>query len=31
VNDPLNCLAKFKSNNFLGLIVFINLLIGKVI
>ena len=31
VNDPLNCLAKFKSNNFLGLIIFINLLIGKII
>ena len=31
VNDPLSCLAKFKSNNFLGLIVFVNLLIGKII
>ena len=31
VNDPLNCLAKFKSNNFLGLIIFVNLLIGKII
>ena len=31
VNDPLNCLTKFKSNNFLGLIIFVNLLIGKVI
>ena len=31
VNDPNNCLVKFKSNNFLGLIIFINLLIGKII
>ena len=31
VNDPNNCLVKFKSNNFLGLIIFINLLIGKMI
>ncbi len=31
VNDPLNCLAKFNSNNFLGLIIFVNLLIGKII
>ncbi len=31
VNDPLNCLAKFKSNNFLGLIIFVKLLIGKII
>ena len=31
VNDPLNCLTKFKSNNFLGLIIFVNLLIGKII
>ena len=31
VNDPLNCLAKFKSNNILGLIIFVNLLIGKII
>jgi len=31
VNDSLSCLAKFKSNNFLGLIVFVNLLIGKII
>ena len=28
---PLNCLIKFKSNNFLGLIIFINILIGKLI
>ena len=28
-NNPQNCLKKFKSNNLLGLIVFINLLIGK--
>ena len=31
VNDSKNCLAKFKSNNFLGLIILINLLIGKII
>ena len=31
VNDPMNCLNKFKSNNFTGLIIFINLLIGKII
>ena len=31
VNDPLNCLTKFKSNNFLGLIIFVNLLIVKII
>ena len=31
VNDPLNCLTKFKSNNFLGLIIFVNLLIGKLV
>jgi 4-hydroxybenzoate polyprenyltransferase len=29
--DPNNCLRTFKSNNFLGLLVFINLLIGKII
>ena len=28
---PENCLSKFKSNNFLGLIIFINLLIGKIV
>ena len=31
VNDPINCLSKFKSNNFVGLIIFINLLVGKII
>ena len=30
-SDPTNCLAKFKTNNFLGLLIFINLLIGKVV
>jgi len=30
-NQPIDCLSKFKSNNFLGLIVFINILIGKLI
>ena len=31
VNDSMNCLTKFKSNNFIGLIIFVNLLIGKII
>ena len=31
VGDPSQCLQKFKSNNFLGLIVVINILIGKLI
>ena len=31
IEDPYNCLKKFKSNNFLGLILFINILIGKLI
>ena len=31
VNEPMSCLVKFKSNNFLGLIIFVNLLIGKII
>ena len=31
VDDPNNCLNKFKSNNYLGFIVFINIFIGKVI
>ena len=30
-NLPINCLIKFKSNNFLGLIIFTNILIGKLI
>ena len=29
VKEPLDCLFKFKSNNFLGLLIFINILIGK--
>ena len=29
-DDSLDCLKKFKSNNYLGLIIFINLLIGKI-
>ena len=29
--DPQNCFKTFKSNNFLGLLVFINLLIGKIL
>ena len=28
---PIDCLNKFKSNNFLGLIIFTNILIGKLI
>ena len=31
VNNSTSCLAKFKSNNFVGLLIFINLLIGKII
>ena len=31
VDNPNDCLKKFKSNNYLGFIIFINLLIGKVI
>ena len=31
VNEPMSCLIKFKSNNFIGLIIFVNLLIGKII
>ena len=27
---PADCMSKFKSNNFLGLVIFINLLIGKI-
>ena len=30
-NLSLDCLIKFKSNNFLGLIIFINILVGKLI
>ena len=30
VNDEKNCLAKFKSNNLLGLIILTNIIIGKV-
>ena len=29
VGSPLSCLETFKSNNFLGFIIFVNLLIGK--
>jgi 4-hydroxybenzoate polyprenyl transferase len=28
---PIDCLNKFKSNNFLGLIIFMNILVGKLI
>jgi 4-hydroxybenzoate polyprenyl transferase len=30
-NLPFDCLNKFKSNNFLGIIIFINILVGKLI
>ena len=30
-NLPINCLTKFKSNNLLGLIIFTNILIGKLV
>ena len=29
VGSTLSCLETFKSNNFLGFIIFVNLLIGK--
>jgi len=29
--DPNSCLDKFKTNNFLGLLIFVNLLIGKIV
>ena len=31
VKEPSDCLFKFKSNNFLGLLIFINILIGKLL
>ena len=31
VDNPNDCLIKFKSNNFIGLLIFINILIGKII
>ena len=31
VENPHQCLKKFKSNNFLGVIIFFNILIGKII
>ena len=30
ISNPKKCLEKFKSNNFLGLIVFVNILINKI-
>ena len=30
LNNPMNCLKVFKSNNFLGFLVFVQLLIGKI-
>ena len=29
INNPNSCLQIFKSNNFLGLLIFIGLIIGK--
>ena len=31
VTNPIECLKKFKSNNFFGLLVFVNILIGKIL
>jgi len=31
IKSPENCLKLFKSNNFLGLIIFLNLLVGKIL
>ena len=31
IEDTKDCLNKFKSNNLLGLIIFMNILIGKLI
>ena len=31
ISDTCNCLSKFKSNNFLGMIVLLNIFIGKLI
>jgi len=30
LNKPSSCLAAFKSNNFLGFLVTINLIVGKI-
>ncbi len=30
-NDPMSCLKAFKSNNFFGLLILINILIGKIL
>ncbi len=31
VSDPNSCLAKFKSNNFLGFFIFLNILLNKIV
>ncbi len=31
VNEPKDCIKKFKSNNIFGLLVFVNILIGKIL
>ena len=31
IRDQINCLRIFKSNNFLGFFIFVNILIGKII
>ena len=30
IDNPSSCLKVFKSNNYLGFIVFVNLIIGKI-
>ena len=30
IDDPINCLQIFKKNNFLGFLIFLNILIGKI-
>ena len=31
IKSSTNCLKLFKSNNFLGLIIYLNLLVGKIL
>ena len=31
IKNPANCLKLFKSNNFLGLIIYLNILVGKIL
>ena len=30
INDPSSCIKTFKSNNFLGLIILLGLILGKI-